>query len=155
KIDAYYCSDRMPNPPKSVDYIVIVKCCDNNYNLYVIELSNVKSTRGVKQHEIYEKFQTVFFDFFEKKFPTIFKNPELGKFNKIELFIITDPLNLATKNLSDLEISRHLRGTVLDAFANFKPFIFNEQILIIKPKLPNPTINECTDADQPKNLETT
>lgn len=143
KIDSYYSSRCMINPPRSVDYLIIVKCGDKNYDLYVIELRNVKNTRGVRRKEIHEKFKTVFFDFFEIRFPEIFKNPLLGKFNEIKLFIVTDPLKLAPKNLTDSEISRYLKGTVLDAFANFVPFEFDERALLIEPKLPNPLINEC------------
>lgn len=143
KVDAYYSTINMATPPKSPDYVVVVKCQDNTFDLYVVELRNVARTRGVKRKDIEEKFATVFSDFLPNRFPHIFLNSALGTFNAVRLYLVTDPLNLANRGLSDLEIKEYFRGTTLDAFGNMEPIKFLGRNLLIEPKLPNPTIVEC------------
>lgn len=143
KVDAYYSTMNMATPPKSPDYVVIVKCEDNTFDLYVIELRNVAKTKGIKRKDIEAKFLTVFTDFFTVRFPHIFLNPGLGKFNKVRLYLVTDPLGLKKRNLTEAEIKEYFTGTVLDAFSNLEPIQFIGRNFLIEPKLPNPTIVKC------------
>jgi len=46
KIDAYYHPSKMAKPPRSIDCLIIVKCIDACYELYLVELRNVVSPTG-------------------------------------------------------------------------------------------------------------
>ena len=64
KIDAYYHSSRMHNPPRSIDCLIIVQCDTNPcYDFYLIELKNISSPKGFNTTEIREKFNTAIEDF--------------------------------------------------------------------------------------------
>lgn len=146
KLDAYYCSQNMVNPPKSPDYLVIVKCNDGTFNLHIAELRNVSSTTGVRQKDIREKFETATIDFLTTRFGHYFNTPDV-LYKKVQLLLITDPLGLALKNLTADQIKKFIRGTALDAYSSMKPIVFQNRALMIEVALPNPTICECESAD--------
>ena len=43
KIDNYYNSLNLGNTPPSVDCLVVLKCHDNDFIIYLVELKNVRS----------------------------------------------------------------------------------------------------------------
>jgi hypothetical protein len=144
KLDSFYHTQRMAKPPKSPDYLVILKCPDGSYNLYIIELRNVSGTAGIPRKTIIDKFSTIIEDFFPKQFPKYF-NTETNKINNISLYLVTDPFKIASKGLTDDEIRQYISGSNLDAYSSMDPLIYNGKPLIIEPKLPNPKICKCED----------
>lgn len=142
KIDSYYNTQRMPNPPKSVDYVVIVKCeADDGYDMYIIELRNVGDTSGVKPRDIRKKFETIFSDFFVRfngEFEYIF-----AKLKKLKLYLITDPLGLKSKELDEDQIKERIKGTVIETFGFLTPFEFLGKAYLIEVKVPDPVIPTC------------
>lgn len=142
KLDSYYCTQNMATPPKSPDYLVIVKCNDGSFNLHIAELRNVSRTTGVRQKEIREKFETVTADFLTTRFGQYFNSPNIS-YKRVQLLLITDPLGLATKGLTAEQIKKFMRGTALDAYSSMKPLIFQNRALMIEVALPNPTICTC------------
>jgi hypothetical protein len=142
KIDSYYNSTQMHNPPKSVDYLVVVRCEHNSgFDAYIIELRNVSETSGVKPREIRKKFETVFLDFFVKfkdEFSIILNN-----LNSLRLYLVTDPLGLRNKDLSEIEINKRIKDTVIEAFGFLTPFEFLGKPYLIEVKIPDPLIAAC------------
>ncbi len=142
KIDSYYHTQRMNNPPKSVDYVVIVECKDGlGYDVYVIELRNVADTTGVKPREIRKKFETIFSDFFVRfaaDFSRIF-----DRLNSMKLYLVTDPFNLRNREFNDDQLRERFRGTVLEAFGFLTPFEFRDRAYLIEVKIPDPVIACC------------
>jgi hypothetical protein len=142
KIDSFYSSNVMPNPPPSVDYLVIVRCEHNGgYDAYIIELRNVSSTSGIRPREIRKKFATVFDDFFDRfscEFGEIFDN-----LNSLRLYLISDPLGLAGKNYADDEIARRIKDTVIESYGFLTPFEFRGRAYSIEVVVPNPVIQAC------------
>jgi len=133
KIDEYYNSQNIANRPKSIDFLVLVKCCDETYSLYLVELKNTDDRGQLKSSGIISKFATTVDDFINKKFYEVFKN---GVYKKIKLYLISqkDPdYNKAHKN----------RSSQFDAFSAVKPFDVLGTRVMIEPKLPNPKIEPC------------
>lgn len=143
KTDHFYSSNRMHNPPPAVDCLVVVRCDGNNgFDYYLIELRNTRRTASVNLSEMKKKFDTVLQDFLGSKFKDIFFAD--GTFvNNIKLYLVTDPLGIRNRNLSEEEIRRIFRGTVLDAYGSMPPFRFRDKVLVIEPLLPDPMIKDC------------
>jgi hypothetical protein len=143
KLDEYYSSQRMHNPPPSVDCLVLVRCLEGDaYNLFLVELRNTKLTTSVRARDIKKKFDTAVFDFIKNRFQDIFLSDRFH-IAKIELFLVTDPLRLVQKNISEEEARKLYRGTVLDAYSGLEPLEAFGRYLQIKPILPNPAIKSC------------
>lgn len=141
KLDHFYCSERMPNPPPSPDCLVIVKCCEGNtYDFYLIENRNTKRTQNVKPSEISRKFSTALYDFLEVQFPDIFL-ADTVQIGRLALYLVTDPLKLVGK--SDAERKAAIGGTVIEAYGFLSPLVFQGRALRIEPQIPDPTILNC------------
>lgn len=142
KLDDYYSSTRMHNPPPSVDCLVLVQCSHEEvYNLYLIELRNTKNTSSVRPSIIKAKFDTAK-NFIENEFGDIFLSDNFH-IAKVALYLVTDPLRAVKKNLSEEDARMLYRGTVLDAYSMLEPIQLLGRNLIIKPVLPNPAIKSC------------
>lgn len=136
KIDAYYHSKRMHNPPPAIDCLIIVKCTTTEcYDFYLIELKNVKK---FDLSEIKSKFRTAL-DFIEKEFTKIFNNYCL---NRAYFYFISDVLRLKKCGLTEKEYRKKIKGTKLDLLQN-TIFQFRGRIVFISPELPNPMVREC------------
>jgi len=72
KVDAYYNSLRIHNPPPSIDCLILVKCDTNEcYDFYLVELRDIKSSKGFEIENIQQKFATTIDDFLNDKFKDI------------------------------------------------------------------------------------
>jgi uncharacterized phage-like protein YoqJ len=70
---------RMHNSPPSIDCLIIVQCDTNPcYDFYLVELKNIKSTKGFDISNLKDKFTTVIEDFLKTRLGYIFLNPEYG-----------------------------------------------------------------------------
>jgi len=140
KIDAYFNSANMHNPPPSVDCLVIVKCDANDcYNIYLAELRNISSSNGFNKENIVSKFQTTVDVFLKDKFSTIFLNQTYCNF---KCYFVTNPYRFQGSQ-SDYDEYINANGLRLDYFIGIEPFEFNGKYALIEPKLPNPTIIPC------------
>jgi len=74
KIDAYYNSLRIHNPPPAIDCLIIVNCETNDcYDFYLVELRDIKSSKGFDLEKIKQKFATTINDFLGGEFKAIFE----------------------------------------------------------------------------------
>lgn len=143
KLDSLYSSQNMHNPPPAPDYLVIVRCCDDSYEGYIIELRDSGQTGAVRASQILPKFRTAVEDFLERRYRHLFFDGDDIVFKSLKLYLVTDPLGIRSKGLSDAEYKTRIRGTTLDAYSTLKPVVVGKRALLIEPVLPDPTIEPC------------
>ena len=137
KIDAYYNSSRMHNPPPSIDCLVIVKTGDSAFDFYLIELRDVTVTKLVRPDNIIPKFRTVIEKFFQEDFSEIFMSSKYV-INRFKLWLVTDPFH--AESLTEDQYKKKIGLTVLDRFQSMKPLRFRDKIAMIEQKRPVPEI---------------
>lgn len=137
KPDAYY-NHIIKAPDKSPDCLIIQRCSDNTYRIFIIELRNIKNQAGFSVDDMVEKFNTCLDDFMSQKFGNYFHNA-LFNYTSIKLYFISDPYNFK----ADPEKQLKMRGHKFDMLiAQRIPKYFGKH-LYIEPKLPSPTILPC------------
>lgn len=95
KIDEYYCSTKMHNPPPSIDCLIIIKTGENQFGLTLVELKNVSSAKDLQPRKIRPKFDTTINHFLSTDFADIFLN-EQYKISYFRLWLVTNPYNWPT-----------------------------------------------------------
>lgn len=143
KLDALYSSQNMDNPPPAPDYLVIVKCGDGSYEAYIIELRDTAQTKAVRAAQIVSKFKTATDDFLATRYRHLFFTDEDIVFKSLRLYLVTDPLGLRTRGLSEEQYRSRIKGTVLDAYAGLQPLVVGKKACLIEPVLPDPTVQAC------------
>ncbi len=137
KIDSYYNSSRMHNPPPSIDCLIIVNLGENRFDFYLIELRDVTITGLVHPVAIVPKFRTVVEKFFHEDFSEIFLSSSY-QLNRFKLWLVTDPFHAAS--LTEEQYKKKIEGTVLEIYQTLKPLKFRDKIAMIEPKRPVPEI---------------
>lgn len=136
-VDKYY-NALVKDPPPSPDCLVILKCKENVYNVFIVELKNIKDQQYFTINNVVDKFITCLDDFMSNRFANhFFDNSEL--FSTVKLFFITDPYGFKV----DPEKQLKMQGHKLDALMAQRIPKFFDKHLYIEYKLPNPTINPC------------
>jgi hypothetical protein len=131
KPDYFYSSSRgIHNPPPAPDCLILVNCLDKKrYDLYLIELKDVKDTRELKYDNIVKKFHTMLNEFFVT-FDAIFSAVSYGK---IKFYLVTTYLK-GTENLSEEDYRKRIKGSRLEAYVSQKPLKLYNQLAIIEPR---------------------
>jgi hypothetical protein len=146
KLDDYiaYNSKHTHNPPRVIDNLIIVQCCDGSIDIYLIELrksEGTRPTRRLQPSEIEEKFRTAIYDFLAIKQKDIFSEYQI---RQIKAFLVTDPWNHSNKVNGKELFAKKLQLSCLDAYSSRKPFEVFGHTVIINPILPpDPTIKPC------------
>ena len=133
KVDEYFQSAIRSNTPRGIDCLIIQKCVDNQYKLYLIELKNIKelnSGEGVIKH-IYDKFQNCFDILISDHFRSLFYD-ETYQFSDIKLYFI-----------SNLKKDKKQKNTRLDTLLSYKPCRFANRRYGISISEPYPMITPC------------
>lgn len=129
KTDDYYNSLNLEKTPPSTDCLIIQRCKNNTYKIYLIELKNVERAKLINKNNLREKFRTVLLDFINDKFRSIFNEFE---FSKIELVLCAGKVTEeGTKNY-DLKFLLAL-----------PPILFRGLRLGVNGYPPVPTIKSC------------
>ncbi len=144
KVDDYYSTKNFKKPPKSIDCLILVKCKNQSFNMFLIELRNIKNSKGFKEKEIYEKFQNTFNFFLNDEFLNIF---DKYSYNNIECYFVSDPYgyrkrdkNLTRENFLE---KQHCRSLNTKWLTRGKPFKFKNRLYSISIEMPTPIIEEC------------
>jgi hypothetical protein len=140
KVDRYYNSlkiGHLHKTPPSVDCLVLLKCRDNTFIIYLVELKKVKSPAGFSVDNIYNKFKTTIENFMGSRFNNIFLN-ERYIVRRLQLYFVTSAYGEKRK-------SWRKEGTKLDVLRSLKPFKFRGKRYQIVHKLPNPLIKNCLE----------
>ena len=140
KVDRYYGNCKLKETPKSVDCLIVIKCADGGYGVYLVELRNAGSSKGVRPTDILSKFRNTFEDFLIRRFPEIFGSEDFNV-NFVLAWLVTDPFR--GRGLPAAVYDRKIKGTVLDVYQTQKPFRWRTFSILIKPELPNPEICVC------------
>lgn len=135
KPDSYYNSMSGIRPP-SPDCLIIIRCGENEYNIYIVELKDISNSGGFSITNIREKFNTCLNDFMQGILSDFFINSNYI-IRDVKLFFVTDPYD----ELSGSRI-RLSKTTKMDALLamNTKPFRFGEKRLGIEHRAENPVI---------------
>lgn len=139
KPDNYYNAQCIEKRPPSPDCLILINCTEKeHYDLYLIELKDVKNTRELRYEIIVEKFKTMinlFFPEFEEIFSSI-------TYKTIAFYLVTTyPKN--SGQLSDTEYHRRIASCALDVYGSRKPLKLFDKAIPIQPK-PSPlTITSC------------
>nr|VFJ77860.1 MAG: hypothetical protein BECKFW1821C_GA0114237_114211 [Candidatus Kentron sp. FW] len=76
KMDAYFSSKRIPDPPLSIDCLIIIKTGERAFGLTLVEPGKAKRGERLRLHEIKPKFDETISKFLLKDFANIFMNPD-------------------------------------------------------------------------------
>lgn len=143
KIDDYYSTKNgMHNPPPAIDCLILVKCETTEcYNIYLVELKNIKKAQYFDINNIVSKFETTINDFLLNRFKDLFIDE---KYCNFKCYFVTDPHKCSGK-MTQEEYLEHInsKGLKLDYFLSMDYLIFKNKISIIEPILPTPMIQEC------------
>lgn len=145
KLDAYYNSKQMHNPPPSPNCLIVLRCKDGTYNVYIIELRHCNGAKRVKLKDIRQKFETAIFDFVGSKYSHIFSHHKY-KIKSVFLWLVADPF--CTSGLSKDVFEKKVKGTVYDTYLSMRPLPVLGRLELILPKFPNqsdpyPKISPC------------
>lgn len=146
KVDEYYNNLKMPDTPKSVDFVVVVDAISSWYKMYILELKNHNNPKHINIPDIQEKFYNTIELFLKKDFSTIFLNDKF-KYKQVELYLISDVYNEVGKYqnhsqyLKLREKMNKIDSLKVDLNLSNKIFKFRGQILRINYDIPpNPLI---------------
>ncbi len=137
RMDKYYTSlnlGHLRQTPPSIDCLIVLKCSDGSFIIYLIELKNIKRPSGFEAPNIYMKFKTAIEDFMSVRFKDIFLDPGY-RIKNIHLYFVSNPYRLK-------DISHKREGTKMDKLLSYKPFQFRgiTRAIKIENKISSPTI---------------
>lgn len=127
KVDNYYKSLKLAKTPASVDCLIIRNCLEKGYGLTIVELKDINNSKGFNVENIKEKFETTISDFVQYRFSV----PLEIDYKDIKLFFV-----------SNKEIYKRDLGLKMETLINVR-FKYGEKNLMIRPKMPTPTIKNC------------
>jgi hypothetical protein len=131
KVDAYYNSSKMHNPPPSIDCLILVKCDTNEcYDFYLVELKDIKSSKGFEIENIQQKFATTINDFLNDKFKNIF---DAYCINDFKLYFVLSETYCKKMGNSHLKVFTLQKS----------PYQFRKKIAVIEPIPSGDRIKEC------------
>lgn len=137
KVDDYYNAEVHPSPA-SPDCLIVQKCADGRYLIYIVELKDIIDQHGFTLDNMKEKYNTCLDDFMGNRFGDVFHDYNFI-IKTIKLYFITDPYGFKEKPDKQL----NMRGHKLDSLMAIRiPKYFNLH-LYIEHRLPNPTILPC------------
>ncbi len=134
KVDEYFNSKWMHNPPPSIDCLIIVKTGHNQFGLTLVELKNVSSAKMLKPKDIRPKFDTTIKHFLSEIFAPIFLNTDYS-IAYFRLWLVTNPYRWPP--MTEEQYRKKLKGTVLEMYLSDKPYRFRNLTALIEHKPPN------------------
>lgn len=149
KVDDYYNGLHIAKPPKAIDDLVVVDCECDWYVLYLLELKNVNSSKGLVTRDIQEKFENTIKKFMEEDFSNIFLKSKY-KYREIFLYLVSDAYGLGKnyesyeeyKKVNDKKSKAGKKDSLkIEVSLGSKLFRFGKRILRISYEIPpNPLI---------------
>lgn len=135
KVDDFYNSLRTNPTPPSVDNLVVVKGRgENRFDLYIIELKDVKKMASLDTANLVSKFRTTFHDFMSHKYGNIFLNESIIISN-INLWIVCNRFRGPfSAQMDEDKFKRRVKNTAMEALLLTKPFHFRKKLIPIQLK---------------------
>ena len=134
--DVYYNTER-PNPPPSPDCLVVVRCADGSYTVYIVELKDIESPAGFSIENMRAKFDTALHDFMSGVLGHYFNDPAYS-LRRVRLYFVTAPYG-PNRAAAD----RLARTPKLDLLLSMRAFRYDGRPLGIEHHLPSPAIGPC------------
>lgn len=131
KVDTFY-NATVPNPgtPKSPDCLIVQRCGDDSYKIYVVELKNVRFQSVLDANDLRDKFHTCLTDFMSNRFRQYFY--DLNHQFKLKLILVAGRVKPGyTMNFK------------LDFLLTMRPLKFADKFYGIEGENPNPLIHPC------------
>lgn len=141
KVDAYYNTKDFAKPPKSIDCLVVLRCKDGSFSLYLVELRNIRRMKHLKVSQIDTKFKTTVNDFMAKRFLEIFMDEQLN-IKDIKAYFVTDPRG-AGKGVDQEIFDRKYKGTRLDASLARPLLRFRGRVFRVEHVAPDLLLEAC------------
>ena len=143
KPDAYYNSPHGPRPaPKSPDCLVVVRCETGEFQVFLVELRDIRGPLGFSVEEIREKFNTCLHDFMEGVLGSHFNRADI-RFSAIRLLFVTDPYGQQQDQERNNRFNRSTKMDALLALNSGRPFRFDGRRLGIEHHINDPAITRC------------
>ncbi|PWK28621.1 hypothetical protein LV89_00825 [Arcicella aurantiaca] len=133
RVDEYYNSNLVHNPPKSPDCLIIQHCEGEKFVLYLVELKAIETLKTEKLSDIRDKFQNCFDDFMSDRFRDYFY--DIAYEFSIKLLFISNPSESKKDNKS--------KPTRMDSLLSQRPCKFANRPYLLEHRLPNPVIQPC------------
>ncbi|HFA51581.1 MAG TPA: hypothetical protein ENJ95_21410 [Bacteroidetes bacterium] len=131
KIDDFYnATVKSPDTPKSPDCLIVLRCEDGSFHVFIAELKNVQHMGGLNKKDIREKFHTCLTDFMSGRFRDIFYN-EKYRFN-LKLFLVAGRVR-----------ESYSMNFKLDFLLTMRPLQFANKFYGIEGQTPNPIVRPC------------
>ena len=127
KVDDYYNSLNLFETPASPDCLIILKCKNSGYAIYIVELKGIKSTKRFTVKNMDEKFSTCIYDFICKKFKDLLDID----YKRINLYFVS--------NIKIYKRDAALSMKILQS----RRFKYRNKKYFIEPKMPIPAIKPC------------
>jgi len=135
-MDAYYKALKNKKIPPSVDCLILIRCSDGKYKLFLVELKDLETDKYLKKSNLIGKYNTTINDFLETYSSTFSFNGNLKDF---KLLLVTNPYNWS----DNCKMNERLKSTKLNFLNTMPPFRYNGFIKKIELELPNPIIQNC------------
>ena len=150
KVDDYYNGLHDATPPKATDYVVAVDNSCDSYNLYILEMKNVKEPKFLDIRAIQDKFSTTINDFLSIRFKDIFLSDKY-KYKDICLYLVSDAYGAGGSFHSHEEYRKYLEkidkkdSLKVDNNLGRKIYKFRNRFMTIQYEIPpNPVIHKTT-----------
>lgn len=136
KVDDFYNGlKKYPTPP-SVDNLVVVKGRgENRFDLYIIELKDVKKMAGLDTKNIEHKFKTTILDFMSDKFKDIFLCEESLVCNVNAWVVCNRFRGYLGDHADDERYRERIRNTAMERLLLTKPFRFRNKAIPLQLKV--------------------
>jgi hypothetical protein len=140
-VDEYYHHADLIPTPAIADILLAAQRLSrkNMFHIYVIEMKNIKSSKGFNPKNIYEKFKTVIDDFMKNRYADIFMDQNFHV-EKFRLLFITDAYKLKRRGLTEKQIQSFLSDTKIGVLQAMPPFKYRNFRVMIEYQLPNPLL---------------
>ena len=129
KLDEYYSTARMHNPPPAPDCLIIIED-EGGYRVIVVELKDVRRPKYLKPlDKLEQKFQTAV-DFLTSEFRDTFDAGRHG-FIEFRCWLVLAGFG---GNGTNTNFDRRIAGTLIDGLTSVKPLRFGALASAIVPK---------------------
>jgi hypothetical protein len=136
RIDAYFQQHLRERIPAGIDCLIVQRCANNDYKLYLVELKKIADLGGHNLNHIRSKFQNCFDVFMSDKFRDYFYDLNIN-FTSIQLIFVS------TTNENKNRKDKFQKNTRLDALLAMRPCRFANKLYAISFEEPDPLVMPC------------
>ncbi|MBW1650579.1 MAG: hypothetical protein JRJ44_07900 [Deltaproteobacteria bacterium] len=138
KVD-YFLQKKIHPNPKAPDCLIIQRCAENEFDIYVVELKDVKRPRKINKKDVREKFTNCYELFIKKEFKEYFYSDKI-KIRNIKLWLVADPHNIREYPQRE----HYNKVTEFDMLLEQVTIKYFNKSIRIKRYHQNPTIKDCS-----------